>query len=65
MVIFEFWYDQVKRKKKQNYTTWYQTNSQIKFKITMLMSSLCDYSESYVLVKKENSLKHWSSSSLK
>ena len=38
--------------KKQNYTTWYQTNSQIKFKITMFMSSLCDYTESYVLVKK-------------
>ena len=38
--------------KKQNYPRWYQTNSQIKFKITMLMSSLCDYTESYVLVKK-------------
>ena len=65
MVIFEFWYDQVKRKKKQNYTTWYQTNSQIKFKITKLMSSLCDYSKFHVLIKKENSLKDWSSNSVK
>ena len=28
----------------------YNTNSQIKFKTSMLKSSLCDYSESYVLV---------------
>ena len=27
------------------------TNSQIKFKTTMLKSSLCDYSNAYILVK--------------
>ena len=29
----------------------YNINSQIKFKTTMLMSSLCDYSDAYTLVK--------------
>ena len=29
----------------------YNLNSQIKFKTTMLKSSLCDYSDAYVLVK--------------
>ena len=29
----------------------YDVNSQIKFKTTMLKSSLCDYSEAYILVK--------------
>ena len=29
----------------------YNVNSQIKFKATMLKSSLCDYSDSYILVK--------------
>ena len=29
----------------------YNANSQIKFKTTMLKSSLCDYSDSYILVK--------------
>ena len=29
----------------------YNTNSRIKFKITMLMSSLCDYSSVYILLK--------------
>ena len=29
----------------------YNVNSQIKFKTTMLKSSLCDYSDEYVLVK--------------
>ena len=29
----------------------YNVNSQIKFKTTMLKSSLCDYSDSYILVK--------------
>ena len=29
----------------------YSTNSQIKFKISMLRSSLCDYSDAYILVK--------------
>ena len=29
----------------------YNVNSQIKFKITMLKSSLCDYSDEYILVK--------------
>ena len=29
----------------------YNTNSQIKFKTTMLMSKLCDYSDAYILVK--------------
>ena len=28
----------------------YNTNSQIKFKIAMLMSSLCDYSDAHILV---------------
>ena len=29
----------------------YDVNSQIKFKTTMLKSSLCDYSDAYILVK--------------
>ena len=29
----------------------YKLNSQIKFKTTMLKSSLCDYSDAYILVK--------------
>ena len=29
----------------------YNTNSQIKFKTTVLKSSLCDYSDAYILVK--------------
>ena len=29
----------------------YNTNSQIKFKTSMLKSSLCDYSDGYILVK--------------
>ena len=29
----------------------YNTNSQIKFKNKMLKSSLCDYSDAYILVK--------------
>ena len=29
----------------------YNVNSQIKFKNTMLKSSLCDYSDAYILVK--------------
>ena len=29
---------------------WYNTNSQIKFKISMLKSSLCDYSDGYIFV---------------
>ena len=29
----------------------YNVNSQIKFKITMLKSSFCDYSDAYILVK--------------
>ena len=29
----------------------YNVNSQIKFKTTMLRSSLCDYSDAYILVK--------------
>ena len=29
----------------------YSTNSQIKFKISMLRSSLCDYSDAYIFVK--------------
>ena len=28
----------------------YKTNSQIKFKASMIMSSLCDYSDAYILV---------------
>ena len=30
----------------------YNTNSQIKFKTSMLKSSLCDYSDAYILVKE-------------
>ena len=30
----------------------YNTNSQINFKTTMLKSSLCDYSDAYILVKR-------------
>ena len=30
----------------------YKVNSQIKFKTTMLKSSLCDYSDAYILVKE-------------
>ena len=29
----------------------YKTNSQVKFKTTMLKSSLCDYSDAYILTK--------------
>ena len=29
----------------------YNVNSQIKFKTTMLKSSLCDYSDAYILAK--------------
>ena len=29
----------------------YNTNSQMKYKTSMLMSSLCDYSDAYILVK--------------
>ena len=29
----------------------YNTNSQIKFRATMLKSSYCDYSDAYILVK--------------
>ena len=29
----------------------YNTNSQIRFKILMLRTSLCDYSNAYILVK--------------
>ena len=29
----------------------YKVNSQIKFKTTMLKSSICDYSDAYILVK--------------
>ena len=29
----------------------YNVNSQIRFKTTMLNSSLCDYSDAYILVK--------------
>ena len=36
----------------------YNTNSQIKFKTSMLKSSLCDYSDSYILVSNYNSPKH-------
>ena len=31
----------------------YNVNSQIKFKTTMLKSSLCDYSNAYILVKRK------------
>ena len=30
----------------------YNVNGQIKFKTTMLKSSLCDYSDAYILVKR-------------
>ena len=31
----------------------YNVNGQIKFKTTMLKSSLCDYSDAYILVKEK------------
>ena len=34
----------------------YHTNSQIKFKTSMLRSSLCDYSDAYILAKLTNSI---------
>ena len=40
----------------------YNVNSQIKFKTTMLKSSSCDYSDSYVFIKGKNN-NYWSSSS--
>ena len=45
----------------------YDTNSQIKFKTSILKSSLCDYSDAYVAVKciRSNVPKHWNSSSPK
>ena len=38
---------------KINYESWgtYDKNNQIRFKTLMLRSSLCDYSDAYVLVK--------------
>ena len=35
----------------------YNLNSQIKFKTTMLKSSLCDYSDAYILVKRKITVK--------
>ena len=35
----------------------YNVNSQIKFKTTMLKSSLCDYSDAYILVKGRITIK--------
>ena len=37
----------------------YNANSQIKFNNTMLKSSLCDYSDAYILVKGKNN-NYWS-----
>ena len=34
----------------------YSTNSQIKFKTSMLKSSLCDYSDAYILVHGTNTV---------
>ena len=34
----------------------YNVNSQIKFKTTMLKSSLCDYSDAYILVKEKTTI---------
>ena len=34
----------------------YNVNSQIKFKTTMLRSSLCDYSDAYILVKGQTTI---------
>ena len=34
----------------------YNVNSQIKFKTTMLKSSLCDYSDAYIFVKRTTSV---------
>ena len=35
----------------------YSVNSQVKFKTSMLRSSLCDYSDAYILVRVTNSQK--------
>ena len=37
--------------KRNDWQGKYNTNSQIKFKSSMLNSSLCDYSDAYILVK--------------
>ena len=37
----------------------YNVNSQIKFKTTMLKSSLCDYSDAYILVKGTITITGW------
>ena len=34
----------------------YNTNSQIKFKVSLLKSSLCDYSDAYILAKEPLSI---------
>ena len=34
----------------------YNTNNQIKFKISMLSSSLCDYSDAYIFIKEAISI---------
>ena len=34
----------------------YNVNSQIKFKATMLRSSLCDYSDAYIFVKRKTKI---------
>ena len=38
----------------------YNINSPIKFKTSMIRSSLCDYSDAYILVKRNISHKHGS-----
>ena len=39
----------------------YNANSEIKFKTTMLKSSLCDYSDAYILVKGTITVKNTAS----
>ena len=43
----------------------YNTSSQIKFKISLLKSSLCDYSYAYILVSRTISVANRNSSSPK
>ena len=35
---------------------WYKPNKQIRFKISLLRSDLCDYSDAYVVVKEDITL---------
>ena len=48
--LFKFEVPKITQKWDWNVCGTYNTNSTIKFKTSMLMSSLCDYSDAYILV---------------